>query len=63
MPITNIQVIENKDIPKKITAIKERMDIYVPGIPEGLSRRNGMIYILCGSGGSGKMYLKNSEIN
>lgn len=57
MPITNISVTENKELPKKINPIKERMDIYIPGIPEGLSRRNGMIYILCGSGGSGKTSL------
>jgi hypothetical protein len=57
MPITNIEVIENEELPKKLNPIKERMDIYIPGIPEGLSRRNGMIYILCGSGGSGKTSL------
>lgn len=57
MPITNIAVIENKELPKKLKPVVERMDIYVPGIPAGLSRRNGMIYILCGSGGSGKTSL------
>jgi hypothetical protein len=57
MPITNIKEIENKELPKKINPIKERMDIYIPGIPTGLSRRNGMIYVLCGSGGSGKTSL------
>ena len=57
MPITNITVTENKELPKKLNPIKERMDIYIPGIPNGLSRRNGMIYVLCGSGGSGKTCL------
>jgi hypothetical protein len=57
MPIKDISIIENKELPKKINPIKEKMDIYIPGIPEGLSRRNGMIYVLCGSGGSGKTSL------
>jgi hypothetical protein len=48
---------ENKNIPKHLTPIKEKMDIYVPDVPEGLSRRNGMVYALVGSGGSGKTSL------
>jgi hypothetical protein len=56
MPITNISEIKNEKLPKTIP-IKENMDIFVPNIPEGLSRRNGMIYALIGSGGSGKTSL------
>ena len=38
--------------------IKEKMDIYVPDIiNENISRRNGMVYCLTGSGGSGKTSL------
>lgn len=34
--------------------VKENMNVLIKGIPEGVSRRNGMIYCLAGSGGSGK---------
>ena len=38
--------------------IKERQDIYVPDIVnQNISRRNGMIYVMTGSGGSGKTNL------
>jgi Cdc6-like AAA superfamily ATPase len=47
----------NPNIPTKLTPIKEKMDIYIPDVPEGLSRRNGMVYCLVGSGGSGKTSL------
>ena len=57
MPITNIIQIPNDKLPKKQQPIKEKMDIYVPNIIEGISRRNGMIYGLIGSGGSGKTSL------
>ena len=33
------------------------MDKYIPDIVEGISRRNGMIYLMIGSGGSGKTSL------
>jgi hypothetical protein len=56
MTITNITEIKNEKLPKQ-QPIKENMDIYVPNIVEGLSRRNGMIYALIGSGGSGKTSL------
>jgi hypothetical protein len=56
MTITNITEIVNKNLPKTMP-IKEKMDIYIPGITEGLSRRNGMIYAFIGSGGSGKTSL------
>ena len=35
--------------------IKEKQNIYVPDIVnQNISRRNGMIYVMAGSGGSGK---------
>jgi type II secretory ATPase GspE/PulE/Tfp pilus assembly ATPase PilB-like protein len=57
MTIVDIIEIQNK-FSKNMTPIKEKMDIYIPDIKnENISRRNGMIYILCGSGGSGKTSL------
>lgn len=53
MPILEIREEANPNV-KAQKPIKERMDIYVPGIPDGYSRRNGAIYLLVGSGGSGK---------
>lgn len=56
MPIT-INEIENPH-KSKMTPIKERQDIYVPGVvDQNISRRNGMVYCLTGSGGSGKSSL------
>lgn len=52
-----ISEIENKTIPSQ-TPILEVMNINVPKIvAENISSRNGMIYCLCGSGGSGKSSL------
>jgi hypothetical protein len=56
MPIEKIEEIVNNEI-KQSKPIKEKMDTNVPDIPEGISRRNGAIYLLCGSGGSGKSSL------
>ena len=56
MPIIDIKEETNNGI-KKHKPIKEVMDIYVPNIPDGISRRNGMIYLMVGSGGSGKTSL------
>ena len=43
----------------KFKPIKEKMDIYLPGIKnENISRRNGMIEVMSGSGGSGKTCLE-----
>jgi hypothetical protein len=45
-------------IEMKMKPIKEKMDIYVPNIiNENISRRNGAVYVLTGSGGSGKSSL------
>lgn len=53
----NIEEIKNTNMPK-FKPIKESQDIYVPGIEaENISKRNGMVYILTGSGGSGKTNL------
>jgi Tfp pilus assembly pilus retraction ATPase PilT len=43
---------------KKQTPIRERQDINLPDIIDpNISRRNGMVYLLTGSGGSGKSNL------
>jgi hypothetical protein len=60
MTITNITEIKNEEI-KPQKPIKEVMDINVPDIPDGISRRNGAIYLLVGSGGSGKSSLLLSQ--
>ena len=58
MTIKDITMIENKSFPKNQTPIKEKMDIYIPKITaENIPKRNGSIYVLCGSGGSGKTSL------
>ena len=56
MPIESITESINPSIPN-FKAIKEKFDVYVPDIPNGISNRNGMIYLLTGSGGSGKTNL------
>lgn len=56
MPITEISEQLNKAMPKT-KPIKEKMDKFIKDIPDGISRRNGMIYLLVGSGGSGKTSL------
>lgn len=48
-----ISEIKNPNI-KDTKPIKEKMDKYIPDIVEGVPRRNGMIYLIVGSGGSGK---------
>ena len=57
MTIKSIVEIENKTFPNQ-APVKEKMDIYVPKITaENIPKRNGSIYVLCGSGGSGKTSL------
>ncbi len=56
MTSNNITEIENEKLPNQ-KPIKGKMQKYIPGILEGLSSRNGMIYTLIGSGGSGKTSL------
>lgn len=50
MEITEIQ---NTQIPK-FEPIKEKMNLFIPDIVDGIPNRNGFIWILSGSGGSGK---------
>jgi len=53
-----INEIKNKNDVKKLKPITEKQDIFIPGIiDKNISRRNGMIYLLTGSGGSGKSSL------
>ena len=57
MTITNINEITNTKFPK-FSPIKENQDINIPNIEDkNISRRNGMVYVLTGSGGSGKTSL------
>ena len=57
MTIKEIEVILNPNA-KKMKPIKEKQDILIPDIiDENIPNRNGFIYVLCGSGGSGKTSL------
>ena len=57
MTIIDIEEIKNIKIPT-FKPIKESQEIYIPGIEaSNISKRNGMIYVLTGSGGSGKTNL------
>lgn len=52
----NIEEIPNKAFPS-IEPVKEVMDIYIPDVIEGIPNRNGLIWVMAGSGGSGKTSL------
>jgi len=57
MTISNIREVNNPT-PSVFKPMKERQDIYIPSIVnQNISRRNGMVYLLTGSGGSGKSNL------
>jgi len=56
MTITDIKEINNKKFPK-LDPIKENMKIKIPDIIDGVPNRNGFIWVLTGSGGSGKSSL------
>jgi len=57
MTIKDIVEIKNPH-EMKMKPIKEKMDIFIPDIiNENISKRNGMVYCLSGSGGSGKSSL------
>ena len=57
MTIKDITMIENKSFPHQ-DPIKEKMDINIPLVKaDNIPKRNGSIYVLCGSGGSGKTSL------
>ena len=53
-----MEIIEdvNKEMPK-LTPVKEVMNILIPDLIEGVPNRNGFIWVLTGSGGSGKTSL------
>ena len=58
MPIKDIIEVENKSISRDQKPIKEKKDINVQLIiAKNIPKRNGSIYVLCGSGGSGKASL------
>lgn len=57
MPIKDIVEVKNPNA-TSFRPIKEKQDIFIPDIVNlNISRRNGMIYALNGSGGSGKTNL------
>jgi len=57
MPIKEIELIKNPHA-KKMKPIKEKQDILIPDIiDQNIPNRNGFIYTLSGSGGSGKTSL------
>jgi RecA-family ATPase len=53
MPIENIEEHENKEFPN-IESVEKIMEIYIPDVINGVPNRNGFIWVLAGSGGSGK---------
>ena len=53
MPIGEIKMIPNKNLPK-FKPVKENMEVFIPSIIEDIPRRNGFIWAIAGSGGSGK---------
>jgi len=57
MGIQEIIQITNDQLPKKIAPVKEVMNIKIPDIIDGVPNRNGFIWVLTGSGGSGKTSL------
>ncbi len=56
MPIKQIVMTPNTEFPK-IRPVREKMDIHIPGVIDGVPNRNGFIWVLSGSGGSGKSSL------
>ena len=56
MSLVDIKETVNENVPKQ-KPLKEKFDVHIPNVADGLSRRNGMIYLISGSGGSGKTNL------
>jgi ABC-type lipoprotein export system ATPase subunit len=57
MTIKEIVEIDNPN-ETKFKVLREKQDVFVPDISNlNISRRNGMVYVLSGSGGSGKTNL------
>jgi GTPase SAR1 family protein len=57
MTIKDIIEIKNEQLPKTISPVKEVMNIKIPDIIDGIPNRNSFIWVLTGSGGSGKTSL------
>jgi len=57
MGIAEINLIPNEELPKHLTPVKEVMNIKIPDVIDGVPNRNGFIWVLTGSGGSGKTSL------
>lgn len=53
----SIQIEEIDSKLPKLNPIKENMSIYIEGIPKCIPCSNGFVWVLCGSGGSGKSSL------
>lgn len=53
MTITHIVENTNKQFPR-VKPVKEKMNIFIDGVPSGIANRNGAIYLICGPPGSGK---------
>ena len=51
--VIHIEEIENEEF-SKLKPVKETMDLYIPDVINGIPNRNGFIWIMAGSGGSGK---------
>lgn len=51
-----ITEIHNNQIPR-FEPIKEKMNLFIPDIVDGIPNRNGFVWVLSGSGGSGKTSL------
>lgn len=52
-----ITEIANENLPRHLQPIREVMNIQIPEVIEGVPNRNGFIWALSGSGGSGKTSL------
>ena len=52
-----MEIVEYKSDLPALKPVKERMDINIAGVSPNLPHRNGFVYMLCGSGGSGKSSL------
>lgn len=53
MTITDISEIKNEEMPN-VKPVKEAMNIFIDGVPNGVANRNGAIYLITGGPGSGK---------
>ena len=56
MSIHEIKIKYNNALPK-FSKVKEKFDLYIPGIIDGIPNRNGFVWCICGPPGSGKTNL------